>query len=57
MDNMSDYGNMDILLGEGISNSRERERVRGCYKWPRLWDSEWLINRSNSSQENEIRKF
>ena len=55
LDMLSDYCNMDVMFGEGISNSIEREldslinvpeRQQGFQSFP---------NRENSSQENEIR--
>ena len=55
LDMLSDYCNMDVMFGEGISNPIEREldslinvpeRQQGFQSFP---------NRENSSKENEIR--
>ena len=55
LDMLSDYGNMDIMLGEGTSNSIQRE-LDGLIKVPeRHRDFQSFPNRENSSQENEIR--
>ena len=52
---LSDYGNMDVMLGDGNSNSKEREldsliNVPGVQR-----DFRSFPNRENSSQGNEIR--
>ena len=52
---LSDYGNMDVMLGDGNSNSIERE-LDSLINVPgrqRVFQS--FPNRKNSSPENEIR--
>ena len=52
---LSDYDNLDIMLGEGNSNSIEIELdslISGPVGQPYL---QTFPNRKNSSQENEIR--
>ena len=51
---LSDYGNMDIMLGDGNSNSIERE-LDSLINAPDRQDFQSFPNRENSSQENEIR--
>ena len=55
LDMFSDYGNMDVMLGEGNSNSIEREldSLINAPEGPQDFRS--FPNRENSSQENEIR--
>ena len=55
LDMLSDYGNMDVMLGEGNSNSIEREldSLINVPEGPQDFRS--FPNRENSSQENEIR--
>ena len=55
LDMLSDYGNMDVMLGEGNSNSIEREldSLINAPEGPQDFRS--FPNRENSSQENEIR--
>ena len=55
LDILSDYGNMDVMLGDGNSNSTERQldsliNVPGGQR-----DFQPFTNKENSSQENEIR--
>ena len=52
---LSDYGNMDVMLGEGNSNSIEREldSLINVPEGPQDFQS--FPNRDSSSQENEIR--
>ena len=52
---MSDHGNMDVMLGEGNSNSIERELDSLINVPGRQQDFQSFPNRENSSQENEIR--
>ena len=52
---LSDYGNMDIMLGDGNSNSKERELDSLINAPDRQQDFQSFPNRENSSQENEIR--
>ena len=52
---LSDYGNMDVMLGEGGSNSMERELDSLINAPERQQDFQSFPNRENSSQENEIR--
>ena len=55
LDMLSDYGNMDVMLGEGNSNSIGRE-LDSLFNVPdRQQDFQSFPNRENSSQENEIR--
>ena len=55
LDMLSDYGNMEVMLGEGNSNSIEREldSLINVPEGPQDFHS--FPNRENSSQENEIR--
>ena len=55
LDKLSDYGNMDVMLGDGISNSIGRELDRLINVPERRQDFQSFSNRDNSSQENEIR--
>ena len=55
LDVLSDYGNMDIMLGDGNSNSIERELDSLINVPDRPQDFQSFPNRENSSQENEIR--
>ena len=55
LDMLSDYGNMDVMLGEGNSNSKERELDSLINVPERQQDFQSFPNRENSSQENEIR--
>ena len=55
LDMLSDYGNMDVMLGEGNSNSIERELDSLINVPERQQDFQSFPNRENSSQENEIR--
>ena len=52
---LSDYGNMDIMLGDGNSNSIERELDSLINVPGRSHDFQYFPNRENLSQENEIR--
>ena len=55
LDMLSDYHNMDVMLGDGNSNSIERE-LDGLIMDPdRPQDFQSFSNRENSSLENEIR--
>ena len=55
LDMLSDYGNMDVMLGEGNSNSIERELDSLINVPERQQDFQSFPNRETSSQENEIR--
>ena len=55
LDMLSDYGNMDVMLGEGKSNSIERELDSLINVPERQQDLQSFPNRENSSQEKEIR--
>ena len=55
LDMLSDYGNMDVMLGDGNSNSIERELDSLINAPERQQDFQFFPNRENSSQENEIR--
>ena len=55
LDMLSDYGNMDVMLGEGNSNSIERELDSLINVPERRQDFQSFPNRENSSLENEIR--
>ena len=55
LDVLSDYGNMDVMLGDGNSNSIERELDSLINAPERQQDVQSFPNRENSSQENEIR--
>ena len=55
LDMLSDYGNMDIMLGDGNSNSIERELDSLINVPDRPQDFQSFPKRDNSSQENEIR--
>ena len=55
LDMLSDYGNMDIMLGDGNSNSIERELDSLINVPDRQQNFQSFPNRENSSQENEIR--
>ena len=55
LDMLSDYGNMDIMLGDGNSNSIERELDSLINAPDRQQDFQSFPNRENSSQEREIR--
>ena len=52
---LSEYGNMDIMLGDGSSNSIERELDSLINGPERQKDFQTFQNRETSSQENEIR--
>ena len=54
LDVLSDYGNMDIMLGDGNSNSIERELDSLINVPDRPQDFQSFPNREISSQENEI---
>ena len=55
LDMLSDYGNMDVMLGEGNSNSlkRELDSLINAPEGPQDFRS--FPKRENSSQENEVR--
>ena len=55
LDMLSDYGNMDVMLGDGNSNSIERELDSLINVPDGQRDYRSFPNRENSSQENEIR--
>ena len=55
LDMLSDYCNTDVMLGEGNSNSKERELDSLINVPERQQDFQSFANRENSSQENEIR--
>ena len=55
LDTLSDYGNMDVMLGEGNSNSIERELDSLIIVPVGQRDFQSFPNRDNSSQENAIR--
>ena len=55
LDMLSDYGNMDVMLGDGNSNSIERELDHLNNGPERQQDFQSFPNRESSSQENEIR--
>ena len=55
LDMLSDYVNMDVMLGEGKSNSIERDLDSLINVPERQQDFQSFPNRENSSQENEIR--
>ena len=57
LDMLSDYGNMEIMLGCGNSNSIERELDSPINVPDRQQDLQSFPNRENSSQENEIRNI
>ena len=56
LDMLSDYGNIDVMLGEGNSYSIERELVSLINVPEGHQDFQSFPNRENSSQENEIRR-
>ena len=55
LDMLSDYGHMDVMLGEGKSNSIERELDSLNNVPERQQDFQSFPNRDVSSLENEIR--
>ena len=55
LDMLFDYGNMDVKLGEGNSNSIERDLDSLINVPERQQDFQSFPNRETSSQENEIR--
>ena len=55
LDMVSDYGNLDVMLGEGNSNPIERKLDSLINVPERQQDFQSFPNRENSSQENEIR--
>ena len=57
MNILSDYGNMDVMLGDGNSNSIERELDNVMNRPGRLQNFFSLPNKGSSSQENEIRNI
>ena len=57
LDMLSDYGNMDVMLGERNSNSIERERDSLINAPEGQQDFQSFSNRENSSQEHEIRNI
>ena len=52
LDMLSDYGNMDVMLGDGNSNSIERELDSLINVSERQQDFQSFPNRESSSQEN-----
>ena len=52
---LSDYGSMDVMLGDGNSNCKEKELDSLINAPERQQDFHSFTNRDNSSQENEIR--
>ena len=54
---LSDYGNIDVMVGDGNSNSIERELESLINVPERRQDFQSFPNRKNSSQENEIRNI
>ena len=54
---LSDYGNMDVMLGDGNSNSIERDLDALINVPDGRRDYRSFPNRENSSQENEIRNI
>ena len=57
LDMLSDYGNLDVMLGERNSNSIERELDSLINAPEGQQDFQSFPNRENSSQENEIRNI
>ena len=55
LDMLSDYGSMDVMLGEGNSNSIERKLDSLIIVPEGQQDFQSFPNRENSSQGNEIR--
>ena len=56
MDIWSDYGNLDVMLGEGSSNSLIKRELNDALNGPEgQQDSESVPDRECSAQENEIR--
>ena len=55
LDMLSNCGNMDVMLGEGNSNSIEKELESLINVPERQQDFQSFPSRENSSQENEIR--
>ena len=55
LDMLSDYGNVDAMLGVGNSNSIERELDSLIIVPGRRENVQSFPNRENSSQENESR--
>ena len=55
MDILSEYGNIDVMLGGDNSNSKERKLDSHINVPERSQDFQSFPNRKNSSQENEIR--
>ena len=55
LDMLSDYGNMDVMFGDGNSNSLERELDSRINAPARRQDFQSFPNKEISSQENEIR--
>ena len=51
LDLLSDYGNMDVMLGDGNSNSIERALDRSNTAPEGRQDFQSFPNRENSSQE------
>ena len=54
LDMLSDYGNMNVMLGDGNSNSIERELDSLINVSEKQQDFQSFPNRENSSLENEI---
>ena len=52
---LSDYGNMDMMLGDGHSNSIEKELDSLIIGAERQQHFQTFPNRENSPQENDIR--
>ena len=55
MDILSEYGNMDIIIGEGKTNSIEGEFDRIINGPEGQPDTQSLPNRVNSSPDDEVR--
>ena len=55
MDFLSDHGNVDVMLGEGNTNSIERELDSIINSPEGQQDLQSLPNRKNSSQENDVK--
>ena len=54
LDMLSDYGNMDVMLGDGTSNSIERELHSVIPAPERQQDFQCFPNRENSSQRMKL---
>ena len=57
MDLLSDFENMDVILGDENSNPIEQELANSVNGFTSRNDTEASLNRGNLSQENKLRDY